>query len=293
MDKYILVIDSNSEIPYQYADKYDLKVIYMPYFFDGEEEELYYDLGRKYNPTDFFDKLKSGKTTITVQKNPHHFIEMFDPYLEQGLDIVYLGFSSKFSGTFNNAMIAREELLKTYPQRRIELIDSSAISVPLTQIVLKAAQKREEGASIDELVKYVNDIKYKFSAIITVNDLTYLRRGGRLSGSAAFFGSVLNIKPIIRLNREGRLVPADKVKGRKKAMSYLVEDVYKNAEDTENNILIIAQADCQEDAIQLKNTIAEKMNFKEIWIHNVGPVIGSHCGPGTLAVSYYGKERED
>jgi len=293
LDKYILIIDSNSELPYQYADKYDLKVIYMPYFFDGEDVERYYDLGRNYNAEEFFAQLRKGKTTITVQKNPHHFIDFFEPFLKEGKDIFYLGFSSKFSGTFSNAMIAKKELLKTYPDRKIELMDSTAISVPLALIVLKAAEKKEEGATIEELAAYVESIKYNANTYITVDDLTYLKRGGRLSGSAAFLGSVLNIRPIIRLNKEGKLVPEDKVKGRKKAISYLVEKVLERAIDPENNILIISQADCEEDGLQLKQYIAEKMNFKEIWIRSVGPVIGSHCGPGTLAVSFFGKERED
>jgi len=293
LDKYILVIDSNSELPYQYADKYDLKVVYMPYFFDGEEEERYYDLGRNYDPDEFFDQLRSGKATITVQKNPQHFIEFFEPFLSEGKDVVYLGFSSKFSGTFNNAMIAREELLSKYTDRRIELIDSTAISVPLALIVLKAAEKREEGASIDELVSFVESIKYKSNACLTVNELTYLKRGGRLSGSAAFLGSVLNIKPIIRLNHEGKLIPEDKVKGRKKAISYLVDTVMQRAQDTETNILIIAHAYCLEEALQLKETISAQMKFKDIWVRSVGPVIGSHCGPGTIAVSFFGKEREE
>lgn len=293
MDKYIFVIDSNSELPYQYADKYDIKVIYMPYFFDNEDEERYYDLGREYNAKEFFDKLKSGKMTITVQKNPDHFIELFEPFLKEGEDIFYLGFSSQFSGTFNNANIAKDELLAKYPGRKIVLIDSTAISVALSLIVLKAIEKKEQGASIEELAEYVESIKYKANAYITVDELTYLKRGGRLSGSAAFFGSVLNIKPIIKLNREGKLIAEDKVKGRKKAITYLADNVIERAEDTQNNILIIAQADCHEEAERLKELISDKMNFKEIWIRDIGPVIGSHCGPGTLAVSYFGKEREN
>lgn len=293
MNKYIFVIDSNSELPYEYADKYDLKVIYMPYFFDGEDEERYYDLGRNYNAKEFFDQIRNGKTTITVQKNPQHFIEFFEPFLKEEKDILYLGFSSKFSGTFNNAMIAREELLEKYPDRKIELVDSTAISVPLALIVLKAAEKKETGVALDELVEYIEEIKLKSNANLTVDNLKYLKKGGRLSGSAAFFGSVLNIKPVIKLSREGKLVPQDKVKGRKKAISYLADKVITRAIDPENNILIIAQADCETDALQLKKAISEKIDFKEIWIRSVGPVIGSHCGPGTLAVSYFGKERED
>lgn len=284
---FILMTDSNSEITYKMADEYDIKCILMPYTIDGVEID--YDLGRNTDFKGFFDRMRAGASVTTAQRNPQDFLDFWRPFLEQGLDVLYIAFSSQLSGTFNCATIARNELLEEFPQRRIELVDTLAISFVEGQLVYKAAKMKKEGKSLDEIKDWVEANKFHSMAYFTVSDLKYLKRGGRISGTTAAMGTLLDIKPMIHESMEGKLEPIEKVKGRKKAMKRLLEMLKEKQADEEFPI-VIKHADCYDEALVLEKAVKERYHFSEVMIHDVGPVIGSHCGPGTLALVFMGKQ---
>lgn len=287
---YVVMTDSNSEIPFRWEDEYGIAVIRMPYTIDGEE--FFYDLGRETPYKEFYDRMRAGAKVITAQRNPQDFVEFWKPLLEQGLDILYVGFSSQLSGTFHSAELARDEILAEYPGRKIVLVDTLTISMPLGLLVKKAAELKAHGAAIDETARWLEENKQRVQAFFTVDDLVYLRRGGRVSGAAALIGTMLEVKPVLHTSPSGKLVPIDKVKGRKKALKYLVDQLEQRGRDLENEIVAICQADCMDDALSVKRQIEKRLNVKEILLNPVGPVIGSHAGPGTIALVFFGDTRE-
>lgn len=288
---FVITMESNCEIPYEWEDLYGVKVLRMPYTINGQE--FFYDLGRETDIPAFFDRMRSGAVVNTAQRNPNEIIEYFEPYLMQGNDILHIAFSSALSGTFNNEQIAKETLLEKYPDRRIELVDTLAISMPHGQLVKAALDMKEEGKTLDEIRDWVENNKMRSCALFTVDDLEYLRRGGRVSGAAAFFGSALQIKPVLYVAPEGMMVPIDKVKGRKKAIKYILDKCAATIYRPEEQTVYICQADCMDEAKSLKRQVEELIRPKNVMINPVGPVIGSHCGPGTLALVYFGRDREE
>ncbi len=287
---YVIMVDSDSEIPYTWEDEYDLKVLLMPYTVNDEEFE--YDLGRNTNIAEFYDKMRQGAKVTTAQRNPLDFIEMWKPMLEDGKDILYIGFSSQLSGTFHCSELAREEILPSYPGRKILLVDTLTISMPLGLLIKKAVELKAAGKSIEETAEWVENNKQRAQAIFTVDDLAYLKRGGRVTGAQAFFGTLLEVKPVLHVSTEGKLVPLNKVKGRKKALKFLVDSLEARGKDLENELVAIIHADCLKDAESLKAQIESRLKVKELLITSVGPVIGSHAGPGTIAVCFMGENRE-
>ncbi len=287
---YIIMVDTDSEIPYSWEDEYELAVLKMPYTVNDVEYE--YDLGRNTDIIEFYDKMRKGAKVTTAQRNPLDFIEMWKPMLEDGKDILYIGFSSQLSGTFHCSELAREEILPSYPGRKILLVDTLTISMPLGLLIKKAVELKAAGKSIEETAEWVDSNKQRAQAIFTVDDLAYLKRGGRVTGAQAFFGTLLEVKPVLHVSTEGKLVPLNKVKGRKKALKFLVDALETRGKDLENELVAIIHADCINDAETLKAQIESRMKVKEILITPVGPVIGSHAGPGTIAVCFMGENRE-
>ncbi len=287
---YIIMVDTDSEIPYSWEDEYNLAVLKMPYTVNDVEYE--YDLGRNTDIIEFYDKMREGAKVTTAQRNPLDFIEMWKPMLEAGKDILYIGFSSQLSGTFHCSELARDEILPSYPGRKILLVDTLTISMPLGLLIKKAVELKAAGKSIEETAEWVDANKQRAQAIFTVDDLAYLKRGGRVTGAQAFFGTLLEVKPVLHVSTEGKLVPLNKVKGRKKAMKFLVDSLEARGRDLENELVAIIHADCIKDAEVLKAQIESRMKVKEIIITPVGPVIGSHAGPGTIAVCFMGENRE-
>lgn len=282
---FVITTESNSEVPYAWEDQTGVHVLRMPYSVNGVE--YYYDLGRETDIAGFFDTMRAGAAVTTAQRNPNEIVEYFEPHLAAGKDILHIGFSSALSGTFGCAVTAAAELMEKYPQRRIELVDSLCISAPLALLVEQATRMQEEGATLDAIRDWVEENKQRCVALFTVDSLEYLRRGGRVSGAAAFFGSMLEIKPVLYVNPEGNLVPLDKIKGRKRALKYLADKCSQTIERPEEQSIIIAHADCLDDALMLKAILEENVRPKEVRIHPVGPVIGSHAGPGTVALAYF------
>ena len=290
MDKnFVITTESNSELPFSWEDRTGVGVLRMPYTINGVE--LVYDLGRETDIPAFYEKMRNGATVITALRNPNEIIEYFEPFLQQGKDILHIGFSSALSGTFQNEVTAAQELKEKYPDRRIELVDTLAISAPLALLVEEATRMQEAGHTLDEIRDWVEANKQRACALFTVDNLEYLKRGGRLSGAAAIFGTVHEIKPVLYESPEGQLVPLEKIKGRKRALRFLVDRCAATIDRPEEQEIIVCQADCMEEAVALGEVIKEVIRPKGVRIHPVGPVIGCHSGPGTIAVCYFGKSR--
>ena len=289
MQNYILMTDSDSDLPYALKVEYDIPVVYMPYTLDGKE--YFDDLGQTLDHKSFFDAMRQGAHPTTSALNEAVYEEYFEPILAEGKDILFLAFSSQLSMTINAIRAARETLLEKYPERTFIVVDTLSISGPQTLLVLKAHEMYRAGESIEAVAKWVEDNKLRAQAFFTVDDLKYLQRGGRVSATAAALGTLLDLKPILTETREGKLAAAQKVRGRKKALGFMVDKAVECIEDQTESIALVLHADAPADAQKLTAMIQEKLPELTIRIENVGPVIGAHAGPGTVAFCFIGKER--
>ena len=289
MQNYILMTDSDSDLPYALKVEYNIPVVYMPYSLEGKE--YYYDLGQTLDHKSFFDRMRQGAHPTTSALNETVYEEYFEPILAEGKDILFLAFSSQLSMTINAIRAARETLLSKYPERKFLLVDTLSISGPQTLLVLKAHEMYRAGESMETIAQWVEDNKLRAQAFFTVDDLKYLQRGGRISSTAAALGTLLDLKPILTETREGKLAAAAKVRGRKKALGFMVDKAVECIEDPTESIALVLHADAREDAEKLTAMIQEKLPELVIRIENVGPVIGAHAGPGTVAFCFIGKER--
>lgn len=287
---YIFMTDSNTDLPYELQQKYDIPLVYMPYIISGVEH--FSQLDKPGYLDDFYKRMRAGEVSVTASLDTLSYIDYFEPYLKDGKDILFLAFSAQLSSTINNIYEARKSLLKKYSGRRFEVIDTYSISVPETILVLRAHDMYRNGASMDEIIKWIEENRLKAQVYFLVDDLIYFKRGGRVSGLAAFMGTLLSLKPILTLTKAGKLEVIDKAKGKKKALHTLLSLVENNIEDVANQEIMILHADCLEDAnalsLEIKKMIPEANNIR---IVAIGPVIGSHAGPGTLGVAFFGKER--
>jgi DegV family protein with EDD domain len=291
MNSYVFMTDSDSDISYQFVDENDVEMVYMPYVVDGVE--YLDDLGRAGRQKDYFQRMREGTAPKTSLLPISAYLEIFEPHLKAGKDILFIAFSSKMSATQENAKKAREEILATYPDRKIIIVDTLSISRPMTLIVEKAYELYKDGKSMEEVAKWVEDNKLHAHAWFTVDDLVYLKRGGRISAVAATMGSLMDLKPIITICRDGSMTATDKIRGRKSALRYLADKTAKLIEDPDKQEIVIMHADAEEDAKRLETLIRERVpNLGKVKIVFVGPVIGAHCGPGTIASVFMGKERE-
>lgn len=289
MQNYILMTDSDSDLPYALKVQYDIPVVYMPYTLDGKE--YFDDLGQTLDHNSFFDAMRQGAHPTTSALNETVYEEYFEPILAEGKDILFLAFSSQLSGTINAMRSARENLLEKFPERTFIIVDTLSISGPQTLLVLKAHEMYRAGESIDTVVQWVEDNKLRAQAFFTVDDLKYLQRGGRVSATAAALGTLLDLKPILTETREGKLAAAQKVRGRKKALGYMVDKAAECIEDPAESIVLVLHADAKEDAAKVAIMLHDRIPNVRVRIENVGPVIGAHAGPGTVAVCFIGKER--
>lgn len=287
---YIIFTDSNTDIPYELAEQHELHICYMPYTLNGEEQVS--DLGRGDVIPSFYEAMRGGSTPTTSLLTPERYIGYFEPHLAAGEDILFICFSSNLSGTYGSACIAQRELAEKYPERRLVVIDSENVSMGQAWLAMEAANLKKAGASMDEVAEWVEQNKYRINYWFTVDDLVYLKRGGRISAATAAVGTLLSIKPMLTVTRDGRLISADKAKGRKKAMRQLVTNCVNEIVDPENQVVAIMQADCMDDANTVKGMLEEQLPGVKTRIVMVGPTITTHAGPGTLALVYLGKDRE-
>ncbi len=290
MQSYVLMTDSDSDLPLELKQQLDIPVVYMPYSLDGQE--YFDDLGQALDYQSFYNKMRAGSQPTTSALNETVYLDYFEPILSSGRDLLFIAFSSQLSATIQAIYAAREELLAKYPERKFIVVDTLSISAPQTLLVLKAHELYRAGKPMEEVAKWVEDNKLRAQAWFTVDDLKYLQRGGRISATAAALGTLLDLKPILTETRNGKLAAAGKVRGRRKAMSFIVEKAVENVVDQHEAIGIILHADASADADKLRALLAEKLPEMDIRIYHVGPVIGTHAGPGTIAFCFMGKERE-
>ena len=284
---YVILTDSSCDLHREVLDEWQLGTASLTFRFDGEDKEYTND-GMDIN--EFYSRMKAGGVAKTAAVNTESFIDCFTPYLEGGLDILYIGFSSGLSTTFNSARLASIELKEKYPERRIIAVDSLCASAGGALLVRLALDKREAGAEIEACAEFVESIKLSICHWFTVGDLVYLKRGGRVSSTAAFFGNMLGIKPVMHVDNEGHLVNVEKVRGRKTAIEALAQKYGELRVDGDYPIYI-SQADSTADAERLASILKSKYGAEVSIITDVGPVIGAHSGPGTLALFFVGKER--
>jgi len=287
MNNYVILTDSACDLKSEFLKELNVEYINQIFYFEKEEIE--------YSNEDmevgvFYNRMRDGESAKTAAINPEKFSLKFEEILSRGQDILYLGFSSGLSTTFNSSNIARSELEGKYPDRKIICIDTLCASAGQGLLVYYAAKKCNSGASLEETAAYVENLVPQIVHWFTVDDLIYLKRGGRISPTLAFVGSVLGIKPVLHVDSEGKLVSVEKVRGRKAALNAMKEKFEKfSGED--DAVVFISHADCYEEAKLLAKEIEETGNATVKVITDIGPVIGAHAGPGTIAVFFLGNER--
>ena len=286
---YVLMTDSDSDLPFSTADALGIPVVRMPYTLDGEEHED--DNGRAGVEKHFFERMRAGATPNTSLLPTEAYLEYFEPILREK-DLLFIAFSN-MSSTLQNVFEARKQLLEKYPGRKFTVVDTLSISGPMALLVLKAHELYAQGKPMDEVAQWVLDNRMRAQVWMTVGDLKYLARGGRITPTSAIFGTMLDIRPIICLGKSGKMEAVEKVRGRKKTLKTIVERTAQSIEHPEDQTLLILHGDVPEEAETLAGMLRERIpTLRDIRIQIVGPVIGSHCGPGTLASVFMGGERE-
>ena len=263
----------------------------IPLLLNLDGEIIKDDLGKSLGYREFYEKLRAGSIPSTSQINIYTFEEKFKELLDKGYEILYIGLSSALSGTFNSANMARNNILEENPNAKIAVVDSISVSMGLGMLIKKACKMIEEGKMLEDIVQWIEENKNKVIHAILVDDLKHLKRGGRVSASTAAVGSILNIKPLLKLNNSGAVEASEKIKGKKKGLKRLASIIKENAINIENEILYIMHGDVLEEAQYLKEIILQELNFKDVKVEYIGTVIGTHGGPGTIATVFWGNER--
>ena len=291
MSDYVIYTDSCIDLPSEMVKELELKVTPLSVLIEGQE--FFNDDGPKgIGNKEFYNELREKKQPSTSQVNAPRFIDDWEPTLTQGKDVLYIGFSSGLSGTYNSSIQAKNELLEKYPDRKIITIDSLAASMGQGLLLSYAARLKKAGKTIDEVANWVLENRLDICHIFTVGDLNHLKRGGRLSSTKAILGTLLSVKPILHVSKEGKLVQIGQTRGRKKSLIKMVEIVEETIVNPSGQVIYISHGDCEEDALFVKAMIMEKLPITDVVINYVGPVIGSHSGIGTLAIFYLGNERK-
>ncbi len=284
---YFITTDATIDLPLSYFDK-DFHIIPMSFVLNNTE----YGIDKFLSCKEFYAEVRNGSKPTTSLITTYFTCENLRPILEAGNDILHIAFSSGLSGTYENAVIAVDTLRAEFPERTILLIDSKGASTGEGMQVYLAMQARDKGLDIHENYKYLSDLVDNICYYFTADDLFHLQRGGRISKAAAIAGTLLQIKPLMYCNINGKLIAIDKVKGRKKALLWLVDMLCEKAlKDRDDQVVFISNADCVEDAEFVKNKITKKTGRTNVHITDIGPVIGTHCGPGTVALFFIGDNK--
>lgn len=290
MSDYVIVSDSTADITGKMAKELDVVIIPFQFHLEGK---TYNDLpdGKEMDFHTFYEKLRSGIMSTTSQVNSQEFIHIFEPILKEGKDVLYIGFSSGLSGTYYNSCMAREELKEKYPERQIKVFDTRCASMGQGLFLYKAAMLKKQGKDMDFVYDWMEKNVLHLCHWFTVDDLHHLKRGGRVSTATAVVGTMLGIKPVLHVDNDGHLIPVDKVRGRRQSLDALVKKMEKTVTNPEEQTVFISHGDCKADAEYVADQIREKMKVKDIHINFIGPVIGAHSGPGTVALFFMGTER--
>ena len=287
---YEIITDSSCNLPEEWIDAHRVKVISLAYHVDGKQYSSYIP-GQKHDLKAFYAMLRDKKLVTTSCINSEDAREVFESALKQGRDVLYIGFSSALSGSYPTGHVVLNELKLKYPDAVILDTDTLGASLGEGLLVHYACKLRDEGKTVQEVHAWLEDNKLRLCHWFTVDDLFFLKRGGRVSRSAAVIGTLLGIKPILHMDDEGRLVPVGRVHGRKASLTALFRKMEELAVDPENQTVFISHGDCAEDAEFLADKIRKAFGIRDILIHPVEPVIGAHSGPGTVALFFLGRHR--
>lgn len=284
---FYVVTDSNADLSAQDREKFsDFSYLNVSFFIDDVEGD----------PTitnhEFFEKMRAGSMTRTAQINPPTYIDLYEELIAKGVrEILCVAFSSKLSGLYESALNAGNYIMEKNPGVKIITVDTISASIGMGHLVKTACQLRDQGKTIEETSEWIEANKHRVAHWFTVDDLNYLKRGGRISASAAWFGTALNIKPVLHVDESGKLVPVEKKMGRNKAVQRLIDHFKETAIDIESSIVYVLHADIPNEAAQVKAAVEAQTGAKNVVLAELGPVIGSHAGPGTLALIFFATER--
>jgi len=291
MDSYVLSCCSTSDLSPEEYKKRNIEYICFHYFLG--DKEYVDDFGKTLSYKDFYQKMMDGVMTKTTQLNAEQYYEYFEKFLIEGKDILHVTLSSGLSGTYQSALIAKDMLKEKYKDRKILIVDSLAASSGYGLLMCELAKLKDEGMSIDELYKFANDNKLKVHHWFFSTDLKFYVRGGRISKSAGLIGNILHLCPVLNMSNEGRIVPRKKIIGKKRAIKDIIEEMVLNADKDYSDDCFICDSECIEDANRVKEAVEKQFPKlkNKVKIFNIGTTIGSHTGPGTVALFFFGKER--
>ena len=288
MQNYIILTDSGTDFTDELVKECDVEKIELSLILEGEEPKPDNEVDKK----ELYTMLRAKKKATTSAVNTEDFKKVMRPYLEDGKDILYLGFSSGLSSTYHAGKVAAEDLLEDFPDRKIYTVDTLCASLGQGLLVYHAAKMRQSGATIEEVRDFAENRKLNLCHWFTVDDLFFLKRGGRVSAATAVLGTMLGIKPIMHVNNEGKLIKVETARGRRASIDALCEKARASAIEAKDKLVaFISHGDCEDDAKYLAEKMKTEVGFKDVIIGYVGSVIGSHSGPGTLALFYLGAER--
>ncbi len=290
MSKYVIMTDSSCDLPAKLADEMELTVLPLYVDVDGQKFTNYLD-EREISFAEIYAKLRTKCPAKTSAVNVNDFMEPMESLLKDGKDVLYIGFSSGLSGTYNAGAMAARELAEKYPERKILTTDSLCASMGQGLLVYLAWQQKQQGKSIEEVRDFVEENKLHLCHWFTIDDLMFLKRGGRVSGATAIVGSILSIKPVMHVDNDGHLIKVDTARGRKASIKALADRAEQLGIDLANQVIFISHGDCIEDANYLADIMRNRFHVKDVVISYVGPVIGAHSGPGTIALFFLGRER--
>ena len=290
MSDYIIMTDSSCDLPAALADQMELTVLPLYVDVDGQKYTNYLD-EREISFSDIYAKLRTKCPAKTSAVNMNDFMGPMEDLLKAGKDILYIGFSSGLSGTYNAGAMAAKELSERYPDRKLYTVDSLCASLGQGLLIYHAWQEKQKGRSIEEVRDFVEENKLHLCHWFTIDDLMFLKRGGRISGATAVVGSMLGIKPVMHVDNEGHLIKVSTARGRKASIKALADEAGKRGIDLEHQTIFISHGDCIEEANFLADNMRNRFHVKDVVINYVGPVIGAHSGPGTIALFFLGTER--
>lgn len=286
-EKFVLITDATCDLKEEYYKENGIEVLSLPFALGEKEYENSFSL----SPEEFYGAMRNGIMGKTSQISPDKYREAFEKVLSEGKDLLYLAFSSGLSGSYNNARLMAEELSEKYPDRKIRVVDTLAASLGEGLFVHLADAMRKDGKSVDEVADWAEENKLNLCHMFTVDDLMHLHRGGRVSKTVAIAGSILGIKPVLHVDNEGHLIPLSKVRGRKQSLTALVDGMEKRMGSRKNETIAISHGDCLEDAEFVRDLVKKRFGIKSCIINHIGTVIGTHAGPGTVALFFMGDYR--
>ncbi len=290
MSDFVILTDSSADLGADMVAQLDIQVLPLSFTIQGVTYHNYPD-NHEMDPAVFYSMLRKGELATTSALNVAQYTEALEPLLQAGKDVLVLAFSSGLSATYNSSRLAVEELKEKYPDRKLYTVDTLCASLGQGLLVYLAAKEREKGKSIEEVRDWVEAHKLNLCHQFTVDDLHFLKRGGRISATTAVLGSMLQIKPVLHVDDEGHLINIAKARGRAASLKALVDKMEITAIDPKDQIVFISHGDCLADAEMVAQMVKDRMGVQQVYINYVGPVIGAHSGPGTLALFYVGTER--